>query len=94
MNKFTESSGNVFQDLELENADEELEKCELSVKIMKIIKEKNLGLSSLFLASEDIDFDNLRKLKKGLSHNISVEKLRDIFNKLTVAGLAIGLFNE
>lgn len=39
--EYTESSGNVFADLEIPNPEEALAKAEISIKIHDIIKKKN-----------------------------------------------------
>ena len=39
---YEESSGNVFEDLGLPNSEQELVKAKLTVKIYKLIKERNL----------------------------------------------------
>jgi predicted XRE-type DNA-binding protein len=69
-----ESSGNVFKDLEIHNAQEYLAKAELARQINKIIK--NLSLTQKEAAKLlNIDQPKISYLNKGLLTTFSIERL-------------------
>ena len=79
--KSTKSSGNVFADLGVENADLHLLKADLAITILKIIEEKKLTQQK---ASEllGVKQPEISKLKNGNYSRFRVERLFDFLNKL------------
>lgn len=78
---YTLSSGNVFEDIGLENPEEHLAKSELAIQINKIIKKRNLtkkAVADLF----GIDQLEVSALSKGKLSGFSLEKLFRILNIL------------
>ncbi len=78
---YEESSGNVFKDLGLSNADEEFLKANLAITIHRIIKKRGLTQQQ---AAEllGVDQPEVSKLKKGLYSRFKVERLFQFLNKL------------
>ena len=79
--KYEESSGNVFADLGIENAEEALAKSELARQITKIIKKKKLTQKQ---AAEilDIDQPKISALIRGRLRSFSLERLIRFLNEL------------
>jgi predicted XRE-type DNA-binding protein len=79
--KATKSSGNVFADLGVENADEHYLKSTLGVMVIKLMKEKNLTqirAAALFGISQP----EVSRLKGGNMSHYSVERLLGFLTKL------------
>jgi predicted XRE-type DNA-binding protein len=72
--KITRSSGNVFQDLGIHNADEHLLKAKFAMIINKIIKEKNLTQVAAAKLL-DIDQPKISRLSRGQLSGFSIDKL-------------------
>lgn len=79
--KFVKSSGNVFADLGVKDADLHLLKADLAITILKIIEEKKLTQQK---ASEllGIEQPEISKLKHGNFSRFRVERLFQFLNKL------------
>ena len=72
--KMTRSTGNVFQDLGYQNADEHLLKTKFAMIINRIVKERNLtqvGAAKLL----DIDQPKISRLSRGQLSGFSIDKL-------------------
>ncbi len=78
---YEESSGNVFKDLGLPDADEEFLKANLAITIHRIIKKRGLTQKE---AAEllGVDQPEISKLKKGLYSRFKVERLFQFLNRL------------
>ena len=79
--KYTESSGNVFADLGIENPEEALAKSELARQIAKLIKKKKLTQKQ---AAEilGIDQPKISALIRGRLRSFSLECLIRFLNEL------------
>jgi predicted XRE-type DNA-binding protein len=81
MTQITEGSGNVFQDLDLENPEEELVKAELTHQIYKIIIERGLTQTAaaklLGLKQPDVS-----ALMRGRFSGFSIERLFSLLRSL------------
>lgn len=79
--KYTESAGNVFADLGIENPEETLAKSELVRQIAKIIKKKKLTQKQ---AAEvlGIDQPKISALIRGRLRSFSLERLIRFLNEL------------
>ena len=79
--KVTKGSGNVFEDLGLDNADELQTRAELGRKVRQIISERGYKQkeAALILGS---DQPEVSKLVNGHSHLFSAERLMEFLNKL------------
>jgi predicted XRE-type DNA-binding protein len=79
--KVTPSTGNVFADLELENADELLVKAELALRITQVIK--GLGLTQVAAAKMlGIDQPKVSRLVRGELYGFSTDQLMRFLNAL------------
>jgi predicted XRE-type DNA-binding protein len=79
--KVTPSTGNVFADLELENADELLVKAELALRITQVIKEH--GLTQIAAAKMlGIDQPKVSRLVRGELYGFSTDQLMRFLNAL------------
>jgi predicted XRE-type DNA-binding protein len=78
---YTQSSGNVFADLELPDADEHLLKAQLAVQIRRFIEQKGWTQSE---AAEIIGLDQpkVSSLLRGRLAGFSVDRLLNILNRL------------
>ena len=78
---YTQSSGNVFADLELPDADERLLKAQLAVQIRRFIEQKGWTQSE---AAEVIGLDQpkVSNLLRGRLAGFSVDRLLNILNRL------------
>jgi predicted XRE-type DNA-binding protein len=78
---YTQSSGNVFADLELPNAEERLVKAQLAVQIRRFIEQKGWTRSE---AAEVIGLDQpkVSNLLRGRLAGFSVDRLLSILNRL------------
>lgn len=78
---YTQSSGNVFADLELPNAEERLLKAQLAVQIRRFIKQKGWTQSE---AAEVIGLDQpkVSNLLRGRLAGFSGDRLLSILNRL------------
>lgn len=72
--KIEESSGNVFADLELPNAEECLAKAEIAVQINKLLKKKNLTQKKAAKLL-GLDQPKISALNRGRLSGFSVERL-------------------
>jgi len=72
--EFTPSSGNVFADLNLPQADDLLVKAELAAKIIKEIQQRRLTQSQA-AAILGIDQPKISALKQGKLSGFSIERL-------------------
>ncbi|MBA2648986.1 MAG: XRE family transcriptional regulator [Legionella sp.] len=72
--KITRSSGNVFQDLGFQNADEHLLKTKFAMIINRIIKERNLTQVKAAKLL-DIDQPKISRLSRGQLSGFSIDKL-------------------
>jgi len=72
--KYTVSSGNIFQNLELPNASDRFAKVKLASMIYDLIEVKNLTLIET-LQVLGINEDKLAALKNGRLQSFSLEKL-------------------
>ncbi|HET8656738.1 MAG TPA: helix-turn-helix transcriptional regulator [Longimicrobiaceae bacterium] len=79
--KYTESSGNVFADLGLPDADELLSKADLAIQISRIIDERALTQAQ---AAEllGIDQPKVSALVRGRLEGFSIERLTRFLNAL------------
>ncbi len=77
-----ESSGNVFKDLNIPNADEYLAKAELARKINAILDD--LGLKKQIDAAKRLGIDQpkISALRRGQLTDFSLERLINYLNKL------------
>jgi len=77
----TRSSGNVFADLELPDADERMLKAQLAVQIRRFIDEKGWTQTE---AAEAVDLDQpkVSYLLRGRLAGFSVDRLLSILNRL------------
>lgn len=77
----TRSSGNVFADLELPDADERMLKAQLAVQIHRFIKEKGWTQTE---AAEAVGLDQpkVSHLLRGSLAGFSVDRLLSILNRL------------
>ncbi len=71
---FTPSSGNVFADLNLPNADELLAKAELAAKIIAVIQRRQLTQTQAATIL-GIDQPKISALKQGKLSGFSIERL-------------------
>lgn len=78
---YNQSSGNVFADLELPNAEERLLKAQLTVQIRRFIEQKGWTQSE---AAEVIGLDQpkVSNLLRGRFSGFSVDRLLNILNRL------------
>lgn len=78
---YTQSSGNVFADLELPNAEERLLKAQLAVQIRRFIEQKGWTQSE---AAEVIGLDQpkVSNLLRGRLSGFSVDRLLNVLNRL------------
>lgn len=78
---YTRSSGNVFADLELPDAEERLLKAQLAAQIRRFIEEKGWTQSK---AAEVIGLDQpkVSNLLRGRLAGFSVDRLLNILNRL------------
>jgi len=77
----TQSSGNVFADLELPDADERMLKAQLLVQICRFIKEK--GWTQMEAAEAiGLDQPKVSHLLRGRLSGFSVDRLLSILNRL------------
>jgi len=79
--KVTESSGNVFADLKLKNADEMLIKADLALRITKAIKARRLTQEAA-AKRMGISQPKVSKLVNGDLYGFSTENLFSLLNKL------------
>jgi predicted XRE-type DNA-binding protein len=77
----TESSGNVFADLELPNADQELMKARLTLQIYRIIKDRDLTQTEAGKIL-GIPQPHVSALMRNRSGNFSVGRLIDFLTAL------------
>jgi len=79
--KYTRSSGNVFADLELPDADERMLKAQLAVQIRRFIEEKGWTQTE---AAEAVGLDQpkISHLLRGRLAGFSVDRLLSILNRL------------
>lgn len=79
--EYEEGSGNVFADLDLEDADELYARAQLGFQVYKIVKEKNLKqreiASLLGIAQPDVS-----QLMKGHFSRFTTDKLLDFLKRL------------
>lgn len=75
--KHEESSGNVFEDLGLPNAEEENERAKLSATIMRICRKNHLS-SDMISKITGISEDDAKNIQEGLYHEVSLAKLNYI----------------
>jgi len=78
---YEESSGNIFKDLGLNNPDLEDVKVQLSIKIFKILKKRNLTQVQIGKIL-GISQPEISKLKHGQYHRFSLERLLFFLNCL------------
>jgi predicted XRE-type DNA-binding protein len=78
---FIESSGNVFADLGLPDADELLAKADLTVQISRIIEERGLTQSKA-AALLGVDQPKVSALVRGRLEGFSIERLTRFLNAL------------
>lgn len=78
---YEKSSGNVFADLGLPNPELEDMRVQLSLKIFQIIKRKKLTQTQVGLLL-GISQPEVSKLKNGLYHRFSLERLLCFLNRL------------
>lgn len=79
--KVTPSSGNVFADLDLPEAEDRLLKAQLALKIQQLIKQK--GMTQAEIAPLlGLDQPKVSNLMRGRLAGFSVERLFGIMNKL------------
>jgi predicted XRE-type DNA-binding protein len=78
---YTQSSGNVFADLGLPNAEERLLKAQLAVQIRRFIEQKGWTQSE---AAEAIGLDQpkVSNLLRGRLSGFSVDRLLNVLNRL------------
>jgi len=76
------SRGNVFADIGLENAEEELTKARLTRAIAKAIKRRRFNNQSEVAAALDIDQPKVSKLLRGHFAEYSVERLMSFLMRL------------
>ena len=78
---YTQSSGNVFADLELPNAEERLLKAQLAMQIRRFIEQKGWTQTD---ATEVIGLDQpkVSNLLLGRLAGVSVDRLLNILNRL------------
>ena len=78
---YTRSSGNVFSDLELPDADERLLKAQLAVQIRRFIEQKDWTQAE---AAEAVGLDQpkVSNLLRGRLAGFSVDRLLNILNRL------------
>lgn len=79
--EFTPSSGNVFADLNLPNADDLLAKAELAAKIIAEIQRRRLTQSQA-AAVLGIDQPKVSALKQGKVSGFSIERLMRLLLRL------------
>jgi len=79
--KHTQSSGNVFADLELPDADERMLKARLTLRIRRFIEEKGWTQA---VAAEAVGLDQpkVSNLLRGRVAGFSVERLLQVLNRL------------
>jgi predicted XRE-type DNA-binding protein len=79
--RYTESSGNVFADLGLPDADELLAKADLAIQISRIIEERELTQAE---AAEllGVDQPKVSALVRGRLEGFSIERLTRFLNAL------------
>jgi predicted XRE-type DNA-binding protein len=78
---FEESSGNVFADIGLEDADELFESGKIGIKVIRLLKQRNLKQPEI---SEILDVTQLEvsHLMKGEFHQFSKDKLLNFLQRL------------
>lgn len=80
-NGHIESSGNVFADMELENADELLTCAQLGYSVRQILQSRNLKQSDI-AALLDVQQPEVSNLMQGKYHLFSEGRLIHFLNKL------------
>ena len=80
--EFEESSGNVFADLGLEDADSLLMRAELGVQILKILKSRKLKKQKEVQDVLEIGQAEVSQLMNGRYHRFSEARLMAFLNKL------------
>jgi predicted XRE-type DNA-binding protein len=75
------SSGNIFADLDIPNADEYLTKVKLASRIIELIQQTNLPLQEI-LTLLSLNQDKLNHLMMGELDNFSSEHLFQLLNAL------------
>lgn len=76
------SGGNVFADIGLENAEEELTKARLTAAIAKAIKRRRFNNQNAVAAALGIDQPKVSKLLRGHFAEYSVERLMSFLTRL------------
>ncbi len=76
------SGGNVFTDIGLENAEEELTKARLTAAIAKAIKRRHFNTKTAVAAALGIDRSKVSKLLRGHFSEYSVEWLMRFLTRL------------
>src|SRR5437588_3172167 len=79
--KYIRSSGNVFTDLELRDADERLLKAQLAVQIRRFIEQKDWTQAETAEAV-GLDQPKVSNLLRGRLAGFSVDRLLNILNRL------------
>ena len=79
--EYTQSSGNVFADLELPNAEERLLKAQLAVQIRRFIEQKDWTQSEMAQVI-GLDQPKVSNLLRGRLVGFSVDRLLNILNRL------------
>ena len=79
--EFTESSGNVFADMDLDDADELVTRAKLGFAIRKMLKERNLKQQEIANLLK-IKQPEVSNLMKGKYHLFSESRLFSFLNKL------------
>ncbi len=79
--EFTPSSGNVFADLDLPNADDLLAKAELAAKIIEEVQRRRLTQSQA-ASILGIDQPKVSALKQGRLNGFSIERLLRLLLRL------------
>jgi len=75
------SSGNVFSDLQLPDADERLLKAQLAIQIRRFIEEKDWS-QTVAATAVGLDQPKISNLLRGRLAGFSVDRLLNILNRL------------